>query len=90
MGGDGLVSRTRVIRVLTIVALAGALGLAGCGRKSSLDPPPSAQAAPPPPAAEQQQGWRSPALVPDMTPQQQQMTLPPARQRSFPLDPLLD
>ncbi|MDC7786545.1 lipoprotein [Rhodoplanes sp. TEM] len=82
-------SRTHMIRVLTIVALAGALGLAGCGRKSSLDPPPSAQAAPPPPAAEQQ-GWRSPTLVPDMTPQQQQMTLPPARQRSFPLDPLLN
>ena len=39
MGGDGLVSRTRVIGVATIVALAAALGLAGCGRKSALDPP---------------------------------------------------
>ncbi|MFL9824483.1 LPS translocon maturation chaperone LptM [Rhodoplanes sp. SY1] len=83
-------SRTRVIRVLTIVALAGALGLAGCGRKSALDPPPSAQAVPAP-TAEQQQGWRSPSgLLPDMTPQQQQMTLPPAKDRRFPLDPLLN
>lgn len=90
MGGDRLVSRTRVIRVLTIVALAGALGLAGCGRKSALDPPPSAQAVPAP-TAEQQQGWRSPSgLLPDMTPQQQQMTLPPAKDRRFPLDPLLN
>ncbi|WP_146604359.1 LPS translocon maturation chaperone LptM [Rhodoplanes roseus] len=83
-------SRTQVIRVLTIVALAGALGLAGCGRKSALEPPPSAQAAPPPPA-QQQSGWRSPSgLVPDLTPTEQPQTLPPAKNRSFPLDPLLN
>ncbi|MFD2181287.1 LPS translocon maturation chaperone LptM [Rhodoplanes azumiensis] len=82
-------SRTRVIRVLTVVAMVGALGVAGCGRKGALEPPPSAQAAPAAPA-EQQQGWRSPTMVPDLNPPQQPMTLPPAKDRKFPLDPLLN
>lgn len=90
MGGDRLVSRTRVIKVLTVVAMVGALGLAGCGRKGALEAPPSAQAAPAAPAEQQQQGWRSPSMVPDLNPQQQPMTLPPAKDRKFPLDPLLN
>ena len=32
----------RIMRIAAIGALVGALGLAGCGRKSGLDPPPGA------------------------------------------------
>jgi predicted small lipoprotein YifL len=32
----------RIMRIATIGALVAALGLAGCGRKSGLDPPPGA------------------------------------------------
>lgn len=90
MGGDRLVSRARVIRVLTVVAMVGALGLGGCGRKGELDSPASTRAVPAAPADQQPQGWRSPSMVPDLNPQQQPMTLPPAKDRRFPLDPLLN
>lgn len=93
MGGDRLVSRTRIVRVLTLVALAGALGLAGCGRKSALDPPPSAQAVPTPAGQPTPSTWRAPSgIVPDLTPTQPPAAAAPtpARNRSFPLDPLLN
>jgi predicted small lipoprotein YifL len=41
----------KLIRIVTIGALAGAFGLAGCGRKGPLDPPPSASVAETAPAA---------------------------------------
>lgn len=90
MGRDRLVGRTRMLRVLALVTLAAALGLAGCGRKSALDPPPSAQAVPTP-AEQQQPGWRSPSgIVPELSGQSQPaQTLPPAKNRGFLLDPLL-
>jgi predicted small lipoprotein YifL len=81
-----------MLRVLALVTLAAALGLAGCGRKSALDPPPSAQAVPTPAEQQQPPGWRSPSgIVPELSGQSQpsQQTLPPARERGFLLDPLL-
>jgi hypothetical protein len=45
----------RLARIAVVGALAAALGVAGCGRKSGLDPPPEASiaepGAPPPPVA---------------------------------------
>jgi len=38
----------RLLRLAALAALAGALALAGCGRKGALDPPPSAAVGPPP------------------------------------------
>lgn len=74
----GIVLRT------VVIALVGAVVLAGCGRKSALDPPPAAQAAPPPPA--------QPGLVPGLATSAPPPapTAPPPRERKFILDPLLD
>jgi predicted small lipoprotein YifL len=88
MGRDRHVGR---MRVLALMMLAAALGLTGCGRKSALDAPPSAQAVPTP-AEQPQPGWRSPSgIMPELSGQNQssQQTLPPARNRTFVLDPLL-
>ncbi len=46
----------RLLGLAALVALAGALPLAGCGRKGALDPPPSAAVAPPPAPGEQSLG----------------------------------
>jgi hypothetical protein len=73
-------SDRRLARIAVIGALVAALGLAGCGRKSGLDPPPGAavvdQGAPPPGPAE---------VGPDGRP-----LAPPPPKRSTPIDWLLN
>lgn len=66
-----------------------ALGLAACGRKSSLDPPPTAAVPPPAQAGEASQAaagqspdWRAP-------PQEEAAAPATSRNRGFILDPLL-
>lgn len=91
--GGVRVRRTGGFRVLALVALMGTLALAGCGRKNALEPPPSAQAVPT--AAEQPapSGWRTPSGgIPDLNATQPPPPPPatPPRNRSFPLDALLN
>jgi hypothetical protein len=68
--------------VLLMLWLFVALGLAGCGRKSDLDPP-SASAAPAAVEPTGQPSWRLP-------PTQAAPPPPPPRDRRFLLDPLLN
>lgn len=64
-----------------------ALGLAACGRKSSLDPP---NAAAPPPAQTSQAGEAGSGQSPDWrAPPQEDAAAPGSRDRGFILDPLL-
>jgi predicted small lipoprotein YifL len=72
----------RLARLALFGALGAALVLAGCGRKSGLDPPPSASVPTAPPQAE-----------PGAAPAPQDQALPPgtrALRKRIPLDPLLD
>ncbi len=85
----------RLGRLALLAALAAALAVAGCGRKSALEPPPSASiTAPPPVEPEPSPGklgplgeWptrsTAPAPAPPPAPR-------PAQAKTFPLDPLLN
>jgi predicted small lipoprotein YifL len=66
-----------LLRIAAIGALAAALGLAGCGRKSGLDAPPS--------AAIEQPAGPAPAIGPDGKP-----VAPQGLNRRTPLDWLID
>jgi predicted small lipoprotein YifL len=68
---------------LMLLWLAAALGLAGCGRKADLDPP-SASATPAPATSADPRSWGQPS------PQNPPAPPPPARNRTFVLDPLLN
>jgi predicted small lipoprotein YifL len=76
----GSSSKCRPTRVAAFAALALALGLAGCGRKSGLDPPPAASIAQPAPG---QKDAHAAA-------QGQRAAPPPAEKKSFFLDWLLN
>lgn len=72
-------------RLFALVILTGcvAFALAGCGRKSALDPPPtSAVPAPPTSQAQQPTDWRAPP--------EEEAAAPSQRNRRFILDPLLN
>jgi predicted small lipoprotein YifL len=73
----------RLARIAVVGALAAALGVAGCGRKSGLDPPPEASiaepGAPPPTGSAAGVGPDGRALAPAQGPK-----------RSTPLDWLLN
>ena len=77
-------SELRLFRIAAIGALVAALGLAGCGRKSGLDPPPAA-VTDPAIAAE-------PAAGPDIVvgPDGRPMAPAVAPKRSTPIDWLLN
>jgi len=70
------------VRIAVIGALVAALGLAGCGRKSSLDPPPAASVA--------GQGPVQPDDAAGIAPDGRPVAPPPAQKRRFFLDWLLD
>ncbi|HEX5844802.1 MAG: LPS translocon maturation chaperone LptM [Rhodoplanes sp.] len=69
--------------VLLVLWLFVALGLAGCGRKSDLDPPSASAAAPAAVEPTGQPAWRVAPTQPAPPP-------PPPRDRRFLLDPLLN
>jgi predicted small lipoprotein YifL len=91
------ISDRRLLRLAALAALAGALALAGCGRKGALDPPPSASiTAPPAPDERTSLGQavdpnapgylRAPQPVAVAAPS---TNAPPPAQRSFFLDFLI-
>jgi predicted small lipoprotein YifL len=72
-----------LLRIAAVAALAGALALAGCGRKAGLDPPPAAAVSDP----SQPQPEAPPAIGPDGQP----IASPPTgRKRWLPIDVLVD
>jgi hypothetical protein len=72
-----------LMHILMMFGLVAALGLAGCGRKADLDPP-SASATPAPAAPTDPRAWGQ------SSPQNAPAPPPPARNRTFVLDPLLN
>ncbi len=72
-----------LLRIAAIGALAAALGLAGCGRKSGLDPPPTAAVSDP--TAEAQ-----PAAPPAIGPDGKPIAPATGRKKWLPIDVLLD
>jgi len=77
-------SDLRLLRIAAVAALAGALALAGCGRKAGLDPPPAAAVSDP---AAGSQPEAPPAIGPDGQP----IAPPPTgRKRWLPIDVLVD
>lgn len=92
--GPAIVPRMlRLRRAVSTIALAGALAaalsVAGCGRKSGLDLPPSASAAPTPAGPESKQEADVRAITSPMSrpPKPQPRVVP---QRSLPIDVLLN
>jgi predicted small lipoprotein YifL len=80
-----LVARSHLtfVRIAAVGALVAALGLAGCGRKSGLDPPPVA--AVPQPSSEAQ-----PAAAPAVGPDGKPVAPATGRKQPFFLDWLVD
>jgi predicted small lipoprotein YifL len=72
-----------LVHSLMLFGLVAALGLAACGRKADLDPP-SASATPAPTESNDPRSWGQSA------PQNAPAPQPPARNRTFVLDPLLN
>jgi predicted small lipoprotein YifL len=75
-------SNAALARIAVVGALVAALGLAGCGRKSGLDPPPSA-------AVPQQAAGAQPGAEPGVDADGKPVA-GPGRRRSFFLDWLID
>ena len=88
----------RLLRLAALVALAGALALAACGRKGTLDQPPSAAVSQPPAPDQNSLGERNDPNTPAYRRAPQQpvaaaapstTNAPPPAQRSFFLDFLI-
>jgi predicted small lipoprotein YifL len=73
-------SDTTLARIAVVAALVAALGLAGCGRKTGLDPPPAA-------AVPQQTAGAQPGAEPDPD---AKPVAAPGRRKSIFLDWLID
>jgi predicted small lipoprotein YifL len=71
-------SNATLARIAVVGALVAALGLAGCGRKTGLDPPPAA-------AIPQQTAGAEPGAEPSAKP-----VAPPGRRKDFFLDWLIN
>ena len=76
-------SNAALARIAVVGALVAALGLAGCGRKTGLDPPPSA-------AVSQQTAGTQPGAEPGADPDKPVAVAAPGRRRSIFLDWLID
>lgn len=81
----------RMALIVGLLAVSG-LGLTGCGRKAGLDPPPSAQTTTQSPviADDQVTTYRGAAAPADPSRPEPVPAPPPSRNRTFPLDPLLN
>jgi hypothetical protein len=75
-------SNATLARIAVVGALVAALGLAGCGRKTGLDPPPSA-------AVPQQTAGAQPGAEPGVNPEVKPVA-PPGRRKDFFLDWLIN
>jgi predicted small lipoprotein YifL len=75
---------TTPARIAAIVALAAALGLAGCGRKSGLDTPPGAEVIPRTPDGTPQAPQRQ-LNIGDEDPDAKPVAAPARRKRPIPL-----